>query len=187
MIGLAGEGLPPFRFRNPGWEGIGLKNLKTRNFVVTIVISVLYVVLVYAFAPISFHQIQMRIANALIGLVPFLGWPGVYGLTLGVLLGNLSSPLGPIDLLSVLPSFAGLVTIYKLRNISVILGLQIYSSIISLWVAFMLYFVFNLPYFVTFIYVFIGVTIATTGLGYLLYKSALRLGFKDLLKESVMQ
>ena len=163
----------------------GLKNLKTKNVAVSIIISVLYVVLVYAFAPISFHQIQVRIANALIGLVPLLGWAGVYGLALGVFLGNLSSPLGPIDLLSVLPSFAGLVSVYKLRNVSVILGLQIYSTLVSLWVAFMLYLVFNIPYLVTFIYVFIGITIATTGLGYLLYKSASKFGFKDLLKESV--
>lgn len=162
-----------------------MNNLKTKNVTVSIIVGVLYVVLVYAFAPISFHQIQIRIANALIGLVPLLGWAGVYGLALGVFLGNLSSPLGPIDLLSVLPSFIGLVLIYKLRSVSVILGLQIYSTLISLWVAFMLYLVFNLPYFVTFIYVFVGVTIATTGLGYLLYKSALRFGFMDLLKESV--
>jgi uncharacterized membrane protein len=164
---------------------ISLRNLKTRNVAVSIIISVLYVVLVYAFAPISFHQIQVRIANALIGLVPFLGWPGVYGLVLGVFLGNLSSPLGPIDLLSILPSFAGLVAVYKLRNVSVILGLQIYSTIVSFWVAFMLYLVFNLPYFVTFMYVFAGITIATSGLGYLLYRSSLRFGFKDLMKESV--
>ena len=143
-VGLAGGVLPLFRFRNPGWEAIGLRNLKTRNVTVSIIVSVLYVVLVYAFAPISFHQIQIRIANALIGLVPFLGWPAVYGLALGVFLGNLSSPLGPIHLLSVLPSFAGLVLVYKLRNVSVILGLQIYSTVLSLWVAFMLYSVFNL-------------------------------------------
>ena len=127
----------------------------------------------------------MRVANALIGLVPLLGWAGIYGLALGVFLGNLSSPLGPIDLLSVLPSFAGLFAVYKLRHFSVILGLQIYSTLISIWVALMLYLVFNLPYFVTFIYVFIGITIATTGLGYLLYKSAIRFGFKDLLRESI--
>lgn len=147
----------------------------------------MYVVLVYAFAPISFHQIQIRIANALIGLVPLLGWPSIYGLVLGVFLGNLYSPLGPIDLLSVLPSFVGLIAVYKLRKVSVILGLQIYSTLISIWVAFILHLVFNLPYFITFIYVFIGITIATTGIGYLLYKSAIRFGFKDLLKESVIE
>ena len=140
--------------------------------------------LVNAFAPISFHQIQIRVANALIGLVPLLGWPGIYGIALGVLLGNLSSPLGPIDLLSVLPSFAGLFAIYKLRTKSIILGLQIYSTLISFWVALMLYFVFNLPYLITFIYVFVGVTIATTGLGYLLYKSAIKFGLKEFLSES---
>ena len=149
---------------------------KTKDIALGIVCCALYAALVNVFAPISFQQIQVRIANALIGLVPLLGWPAVYGLTLGVFLGNLSSPLGPIDLVSVFPSLLGLLAIHKLRQVSVILGLQIYSTIVSIWVVFMLNFVFRLPYLITFVYVFLGLTIATTGLGYLVYRSLLRLG-----------
>jgi len=153
-----------------------LGKAKTKDIALGIVCCALYAALVNVFAPISFQQIQVRIANALIGLVPLLGWPAVYGLTLGVFLGNLSSPLGPIDLVSVLPSLLGLLAIHKLRQVSVILGLQIYSTIVSIWVVFMLNFVFRLPYLITFVYVFLGLTIATTGLGYLVYRSLLRLG-----------
>lgn len=111
------------------------------------------------------------------GLVPIFGMPAAYGLTLGIFLGNIISPLGPIDLFSAIPSFIGLFIIYKLRNRSVILGLLIYSLIISLWVALMLNLVLNLPYLITFVYVLIGVTIATVMLGYTLYQAILKLNF----------
>lgn len=143
--------------------------MNVKNLAVAIFCASSYAALVYFFAPISFLQMQVRVANALMGIVPILGMPAVYGITLGVLIGNLFSPLGPIDLLSPIPSFIGLLIIYRLRKRSVLLGLTIYSLIISLWVAFMLNYILNLPYLVTFIYVFIGVTIATVGLGYLLY------------------
>jgi hypothetical protein len=74
--------------------------------------------------------------------------------------------------------------VYRLRQVSVLLGLQIYSTLVSIWVAFMLNFAFQLSYIITFAYVFVGVTIATTGLGYILYKSLSKLGITYLLKES---
>jgi uncharacterized membrane protein len=154
----------------------------SRGISLCIVCCALYAVLVTAFAPISFQQIQVRVANSLIGLVPIFGWPVICGLALGVFLGNLASPLGLIDLLSVLPSLLGLVIVYRLRGVSVLLGLQGYSTVVSAWVAYMLMLVFNLPYVVTFIYVLLGVSVATTGLGYLLYKSLSRLGVARLLR-----
>jgi uncharacterized membrane protein len=161
-----------------------MRKISTRDIALCIVWCALYAALVNVFAPISFQQIQVRVANALIGSVPLLGWPAVCGLALGVFLGNLTSPLGPIDLLSTLPSFLGLLIVYRLRQVSVLLGLQIYSTLVSIWVAFMLNFAFQLPYIITFAYVFVGVTIATTGLGYILYKSLCKLGITYLLKES---
>jgi hypothetical protein len=90
---------------------------------------------------------------------------------MGVFLGNLTSPLGFIDLISPVFSFIGLMIIYELRNESVLSGLLIYSMLLSVWVSFMLWYVFGLPYILSFLYVLIGITIATAGLGYLVYKS----------------
>jgi uncharacterized membrane protein len=174
---------PCSALETPGGR-LGMRNTSARNIALSIVCCALYAALVNVFAPISFQQIQVRVANALIGLVPLMGWPAIYGLTLGVFLGNLTSPLGPIDLLSALPSFLGLLIVYRLRQVSVLLGLQVYSTIVSIWVSFMLNFAFQLPYMITFAYVIVGVTIATTGLGYILYKSLLKLGITNLLKES---
>ena len=129
-------------------------------------------------------MVQVRVADALTGLVPILGLPAVYGIALGVFIGNLYSPLGPIDLLSTLPSLLGLWMIYRLRRVSVVLGLLSYSLAVSLWVAFMLYYVVEAPYLIAFIYVFTGVTIASVGLGYPLYRYASKIElFKALTSE----
>ncbi|MEM3430601.1 MAG: QueT transporter family protein [Candidatus Bathyarchaeia archaeon] len=152
-----------------------MREVKARDVAICVVCCSMYVALVNIFAPISFQQIQIRVANSLIGLVPLFGWPAIYGLTLGVLLGNLVSPLGPIDLLSALPSFLGLLIVHRLRRMSVLLGLQAYSVIVSIWVAFMLNYIFQLPYLLTLAYLLIGISAATTGLGYALYKSLSKL------------
>jgi hypothetical protein len=132
-------------------------------------VATLYVALVLALGPLSFLQVQVRVANGLIGLVPVVGMPAVYGLTLGVFLGNISSPLGPIDYISFVPSFIGLLAVFKLRNKSVMLGLGIYSLLLTIWVTYMLYVVFNYPPVITLAYVGIGMVVSTVLLGYLVY------------------
>jgi uncharacterized membrane protein len=136
------------------------------------VLAAAYAALVQVLHPISFLAIQVRVANALIGFVPLLGMPAVYGITIGVFLANLTSPLGPIDWFSFIPTFIGLMAVYKLRDVSVLAGLLIYSIILGAWVAFMLWYVLNLPYLLAFAYVTIGVAIATAGLGYVVYRAA---------------
>ncbi|MEM2882904.1 MAG: QueT transporter family protein [Candidatus Bathyarchaeia archaeon] len=140
---------------------------RARGLTIAAFFAASYAALVYLLAPISFLQIQVRIANALIGAVPTFGMPAACGIALGVFLGNIFSPLGPIDLLSAAPSFVGLLAIYWLRGRSVLLGLGFYSLII--WVAFMLNLVLGLPYPASFAYVLAGVSAATVGLGYPLH------------------
>jgi uncharacterized membrane protein len=148
--------------------------MKSNDLVLAAFIAALYVGLIELFHPISFQAIQVRVANALIGTVPILGWPAIIGITLGVLIGNITSPLGLIDLISAIPTFIGLYIIYRLRNTSVLLGLTIYTIILSLWVGFMLWYVLNLPYMITVAYLLIGIGISTIFLGYILYKALRR-------------
>jgi len=136
-----------------------------------LVLSAMYATIVYVFQPISFAMIQIRIANALIGLVPILGMVGVYGITLGVLLANFVSPLGFLDWLSFIPTFLGLLIVYKMRNINVPLGLLFYSLILGAWVSFILWLSFGVNYFISFIYVTVGIIVSTVGLGYLVYRA----------------
>ena len=131
----------------------------------------LYTALVIVFHPISFMQVQCRVADMLSGIVPVFGWGAILGLTLGVLIANTTSPLGVLDLLSAIPSFVGYLIIWKLRNVSVLLGLTINAVIISVWVGFLLYLVLGLPFLVSALYVFIGMMIANTFGGYIVYKA----------------
>jgi uncharacterized membrane protein len=148
--------------------------MKSNDLVLAAFMAALYVGLIELFHPISFQAIQVRVANALIGTVPILGWPAIIGITLGVLIGNITSPLGLIDLISAIPTFIGLYIIYRLRSTSVLLGLTIYTVILSLWVGFMLWYVLNLPYIITVAYLLIGIGISTIFLGYVLYKALRR-------------
>jgi uncharacterized membrane protein len=148
--------------------------MKSNDLVLAAFMAALYVGLIELFHPISFQAIQVRVANALIGTVPILGWPAIIGITLGVLIGNITSPLGLIDLISAIPTFIGLYIIYRLRSTSVLLGLTIYTIILSLWVGFMLWYVLNLPYIITVAYLLIGIGISTIFLGYVLYKALRR-------------
>uniref|UniRef100_A0A7C3EW49 QueT transporter family protein n=1 Tax=Candidatus Methanomethylicus mesodigestus TaxID=1867258 RepID=A0A7C3EW49_9CREN len=137
--------------------------------------AALYSILVLVLPQLSYEMVNVRIADALVGLVPIAGMPAVFGITLGVFIGNIPSPLGPIDLLSTLPTFLALLIVYALRRVSVFAGLVSYSVIIAVWVGYLLSYLFELPYLITFAYVLIGNAIATPGLGYILFKSMKRI------------
>ena len=148
---------------------------KSSDIAKAAVIAALYVALVWALTPISFGAIQIRVSNALIGIVPLVGMPAVFGITLGVLIGNIPSPLGPLDLLSAVPTLIALLVVMRLKNKSVLLGLLIYSLILSAWVGALLNYVFGVPFLITFVYLLAGIGFATAALGYLVYKALGRL------------
>lgn len=143
------------------------------------VYAAMYVALALLFNPISYGVINLRLANILIGLIPLIGWPGVVGQALGVFIANqpaLGDPLGPIDLLNVIPSFAFSFLLWKLRNTSVLLGLTLYSVALGVTVSYALSYAFGLPLVVEIPQVTLGIFLATTVLGYVLYKSIKKLG-----------
>jgi len=152
--------------------------MKTKTIALTTIFAALYFVLVNVAQPISFMQIQIRVANALLALVPLYGLGVVFGVPIGVFFANLSSPLGWIDLISVLPTFAGLVIIYLLRNKSLLLGLSIYNVILASWISFMLWYIIGLPYIISFVYVLAGLFAANVGIGYPIYKGIKKRLFK---------
>ena len=143
------------------------------------VYAAMYVVLGVVFSPISYGVINLRVANVLIGLVPLLGWPAIIGQTLGVFIANqpaLGDPLGPIDLINVLPTFVFTWVIWRLRKKSVLLGLTLYAVGLGVSVSYALSYAFNLPLFVEIPQVTAGIFLVTTVLGYLFYRAVGRLG-----------
>ena len=143
------------------------------------VYAAMYVVLAVVFSPISYGVINFRVANVLMGLVPIIGWPAVVGQALGVFIANqpaLGDPLGPIDLINVIPSLAFAWIAWKLRHRSVFLGLALYSVALGISVSYALSYAFNLPLLVEIPQVTAGIFLATAVLGYILYKAVSRLG-----------
>ncbi len=71
---------------------------KAINYCVRVgVIGTLYLVLTYITYPISFGQIQVRIAESLT-LLPYIYPEAVLGVTIGCFLANIFSPFGIIDM-----------------------------------------------------------------------------------------
>jgi uncharacterized membrane protein len=145
------------------------------------VYAAMYVALTLVFSPISYGIINLRVANILIGLVPIIGWPAVLGQTLGVFMANqsaLGDPLGPIDLINVIPSFLFSFLLWRLRNSSVFLGLVLYSVALGITVSYAVSYASNgkVAFFALVPLVTPGIFVATAVLGYVMYKSVKRLG-----------
>ncbi|MDA4128501.1 MAG: QueT transporter family protein [Thaumarchaeota archaeon] len=135
------------------------------------VYAAMYVALILVFNSISYGQIQLRVANVIVGLVPIMGWPAIVGQTVGVMIANSFSPLGPIDLINVIPSFLFSFIIWKLRKVSVFLGLSLYSLALGITVSLALNYAFGEPLIVGIPTVTIGIFIATAVFGYIFYRA----------------
>lgn len=142
-----------------------------QKIAITGLLAGVYAAVTIALGSISYGPINLRFANLLIAVVPFVGWPGVFGISLGVFLGNISSPLGPIDLVSALFSLLGLAIVKVLSRRTVLGGLASYSVILSLWVSFELMVAYGTPFFPIFYFVLAGITVVVVGFTYPLYRS----------------
>ncbi|MHA2034969.1 MAG: QueT transporter family protein [Promethearchaeota archaeon] len=129
--------------------------------------AALYTALGYIFQPISFLELQFRVAELIVGICIIFPYEGLLGNVLGVFFVNLTSPLGAIDLISCLVNIPALYCIIIFRNRKYLkyLGGVCYSILISLYVAIILYISFGLPIWLNLLYVFISeVTLASLGI-----------------------
>jgi uncharacterized membrane protein len=122
----------------------------------------------------------------MLGAVPLLGMAGVLGHTLGVFIGNLPSPLGPIDLLNTIPSFAMAFVVYYVykrthKDYTVIVTSIAYSAVLGTTVGWMLSAPFNIPLPLSILYVFLGNLLVTVVGGFALFKALKRLGIQRLI------
>jgi uncharacterized membrane protein len=148
-----------------------VKKVKTKTIAVAVVYAALYAALVIVLGPFSYGPVQVRLADAMVALVPIFGWAGILGHALGVFISNIFSPLGWIDLLNTIPSFLMAFVIWKLRNRSVIAGTVMYSIVLGGTVGAMLSYIYGLPLIAEFAYVLVGNLIASTVIGYPVYKA----------------
>ncbi len=129
--------------------------------------AALYTALGYIFQPISFLELQFRVAELIVGMCIIFPYEGLFGNVLGVFFVNLTSPLGAIDLISCIVNIPALycIIIFRNRKFLKYLGGVLYSIIISIYVATILYVSFGLPIWLNLLYVFISeVILATLGI-----------------------
>jgi len=160
-----------------------LKN-KTRNLALISIYAALYAALVVSLGFISYGPLNFRIADALVAVVPLLGFAGVLGHTLGVFIGNLFSTAGPIDLLNTIPSFVMSFVVYyvykKTDNDYTIIGTcTAYSCVLGITVGWMLSFLYGYPLLITIVYVALGNVIASVLIGWPLFKLLKKAGIQQ--------
>jgi uncharacterized membrane protein len=129
--------------------------------------AALYIALGYIFQPISFLELQFRVAELIVGMCIIFPFEGLVGNVLGVFFVNLTSPLGAIDLISCIVNIPALycIIIFRNRKLLKYLGGVLYSIIISIYVATILYVSFGIPIWLNLLYVFISeVILATIGI-----------------------
>jgi uncharacterized membrane protein len=163
--------------------GSGEANLKigSKDLAILSIYAALYAALVIFLPGLSYGPVQVRIADALIALIPLLGLAGVLGHTLGVFIANLFSPLGPIDLLNTIPSFVMAFVVYYLfkrtKNDFTVIGTCIaYSAVLGITVGWMLHYVLGFPLIATMLYVAVGNIIASVLIGWPVFKMLKRIG-----------
>jgi uncharacterized membrane protein len=149
--------------------------IHTKDLALIAIYAALYAALVVVLGEFSYGPVQVRIADSLVAAVPLLGIAGVLGHTLGVFIANIFSPLGPIDLLNTVPSFALSFVVYfvykKTMNDYTVIGTCLaYSSVLGVTVGSMLSYVLSLPLFATIVYITIGNIIASVLIGWPFFK-----------------
>jgi len=152
--------------------------IKLKYIIRVAMIAAIYVVLNIIFASISYGPIQVRIAEALT-VLPFIDPSAIIGLFVGCILANILGPVGMVDIIggSLCTLVAAYLT-YKLKNpkLAPLPPVLINAFGVSIY----LHLLFDLPYWITVLYIGMGEIIACYILGYplliLLIKNKKRLG-----------
>ncbi len=143
------------------------KNTVSLKVALTAITAALYVTLGYVFQPISFLGLQFRVAELIVGMCILFPVEGLIGNVIGVFFVNLTSPLGPIDLISCIVNIPALYCIVFFRDKRFLkyLGGVLYAIIISIYVAVVLNIAFMLPIWLMFVQVLIAeVILASLGI-----------------------
>jgi uncharacterized membrane protein len=140
--------LHPFRHKNPGVGGEKTK-FDTREVALTAVFAALYAVLVAVQGLSAAATIQLRFADCLIPLSAIFGWPIIFGVTLGCVVGNATTsavlPNGIYDVsLGPIANLIAAFLIYALRNRRLI-GCVVGSIVVGIFVGSYIWMIFGAP------------------------------------------
>ncbi|MEX0567765.1 MAG: QueT transporter family protein [Candidatus Njordarchaeota archaeon] len=137
------------------------------------VIAAGYAAVTILIAPIAYGPIQFRISDILMPIpyLPYFGWAGVIGLTVGTIIANIVSPYGLWDMiLGALSNFIGglgAMLAYKIKNknVGMLIAAMIPVLVVTFLIGFMLlYVMFGVPFILAVGGVFVG-ELVTAGIG----------------------
>jgi uncharacterized membrane protein len=158
---------------------------KSKFITRTALIAAAYAALTYAFAFMSYNEVQFRVSEILV-LFAFIEPRYGLGLILGCVLANAASPLGVIDV--VVGSFATFVAILFIIIIRKIFGYNKKSLIIAslgpvisnaLFVGLELTYLFKTPFLMNAMYVAIGELVVVTIAGTVVVNTIMHSSFID--------
>ncbi|RLE73843.1 MAG: QueT transporter family protein [Thermoprotei archaeon] len=141
------------------------------------IIAAGYAAVTILIAPIAYGPIQMRISDVLMPIpyIPYFGWSGIIGLTIGTLIANLVSPYSIWDvILGTLANFiSGLGSYYARRipnkTLSRIVAVTIPVLVVTFLIGYILLTViFELPLLLSVGGVFVGEAVTAGFGGYIL-------------------
>ena len=148
------------------------KNINHVEFLVkSSIVAAIYAALTMLL-PFSYLGVQFRIAEILVLLV-FIDKRYIYGLTLGCLIANLGSPLGPVDVIfGTLATLLALLLISKTKNLFVA---TLWPAVVNgVIIGLLLYYLLDLPFLLSAAQVFFGEFVVVTLIGYFLFTRILR-------------
>jgi uncharacterized membrane protein len=150
-------------------------NLTSRYIAQVGIIAGLYAALTVVLAPISYGPVQLRVSEALT-VLPYLTPAAVPGLFIGCLVANIFGGLGIYDVVggSLLTLLSAFLTHLVARTRRPILAPLPPVLVNSLGVSFYLHLLFQLPYWLTVIYIGVGEIATCLVLGYPLLLIVLR-------------
>jgi hypothetical protein len=141
---------------------------------ITSVYASVYASLTIVLGSFSYGLVNLRVANIMLGMVPIVGWPAIVGQALGVSITASVSPLGPADFLNAPAALFFSWLIWRMRSLSVFLGLASYSLGLGFTVAETIQYASGTALLLVFPYVVIGIFLMTGLGGYVFYRSIRR-------------
>lgn len=144
-----------------------MRDQKVNKIVRIAIVAALYAVLTVAIAPIGYGAIQFRLSEVMT-LLAFIDPLYIPGLVLGCAIANFFSPLGMIDV--VVGSIATFISVYMISKSKNLFVASLWPTINCVFVGAELYFLSNIPFWLTTLQIAMGEFVVVTIIGYPLFK-----------------